>query len=167
MSESDATKEKLVGKSQDEYGELYNEHIIDIYKLYVQMADEVSRRRQSANSFYLTVNAALIAAIAHVSTLRSNDADFAIIAIAGIAVCWMWLRNIVSYKSLNSGKFYIVNEIENYLPLRPYQAEWEYLKRGTDKSAHIPFHRVERWVPIAFLTVHAFALVAALRIAFL
>lgn len=159
--ESDEIRQVLIGKPEDEYGQSYQNHVLEIYKLYVQMADEVSVRRQTANSFYVTINAALVAAIAHISTLRSHEWDYGIIAVAGIAVCWMWLRNIASYKSLNAGKFYIVNEIENFLPLRPYHAEWERLKRGTEKSTHIPFHAVEKWVPVAFIIVHLFILSTA------
>ena len=44
-----------------EYGEKYQEHLLEQYKLYVQMADKISERRQSANTFFLTINTVLIA----------------------------------------------------------------------------------------------------------
>src|SRR5215211_423888 len=45
----------------DKYGGEYQNHLLEQYKLYVQMADKISERRQSANSFFLTINTALIA----------------------------------------------------------------------------------------------------------
>ncbi|RDD97660.1 hypothetical protein DTW92_07525 [Paracoccus pantotrophus] len=37
-----------------------DKEVLEIYKMLVEMADRVSQRRQSANSFYLTVNTAII-----------------------------------------------------------------------------------------------------------
>ena len=34
------------------------------------------------------------------------------VAIAGVALCVMWIRNIQSYKDLNSGKFLVINKID-------------------------------------------------------
>ena len=50
--------EYLYGISPDKYGGEYQNHLLEQYKLYVQMADKISERRQSANSFFLTVNTA-------------------------------------------------------------------------------------------------------------
>ena len=52
--------EKFIGKSPEEYGEKYHEHLLEQYKLYVEMADRVSERRQTANNYLLTVNSILV-----------------------------------------------------------------------------------------------------------
>ena len=41
--------ETLPAISQSTYGELHKPHLLEIYKLYVEMADRISARRQSAN----------------------------------------------------------------------------------------------------------------------
>jgi hypothetical protein len=53
--------EFLYKVSVSEYGDKYAEHLLEQYKLYVQMADKISERRQSAHRFFITVNTALIA----------------------------------------------------------------------------------------------------------
>jgi hypothetical protein len=54
--------EALYRTTPSDYGEeRYQNHLLEQYKLNVQMANKISERRQSANSFFLTVNTALIA----------------------------------------------------------------------------------------------------------
>ena len=56
-------EEQLLSLPKDDYGERYQDHVLEIYKLYVQSADNISARRQSANSFFLSVNTAIIGAV--------------------------------------------------------------------------------------------------------
>ena len=51
----------LQGIRQEDYGALYRDHILEVYKVYLEMADRISERREKANSFFLVVNTALIA----------------------------------------------------------------------------------------------------------
>ena len=46
---------------RDEYGENYQDHLLEQYKLYVEMADRVSQRRDQSNRFYVTIISALVA----------------------------------------------------------------------------------------------------------
>jgi hypothetical protein len=148
---------ELLRKSEDEYGENYHAHYLDIYKLYVDMADRISTRRQSANSFFLTVNTAIIAIASYIQlgADKGKSADFYwLISIAGMALCFMWYRLIRSYKDLNSGKFKVVHRIEQNLPIAPYDAEWEALGRGKSPKLYLPFTRVEIGVPWVFFALH-------------
>lgn len=129
------------------------EDILEIYKLLVEMADRVSQRRQSANSFYLTVNTAIIGATAYVAR-EADEANTWAISIAGIAICILWIRAVLSYKSLNSAKFRVITELEQRLPVSAYSDEWEFLK-GADGKRHTPFHKIEVLVPFVFIFVHS------------
>lgn len=40
----------LRGVGADEYGPAYREHLIEIYKIYLEKADRISERREKANS---------------------------------------------------------------------------------------------------------------------
>ena len=82
-----------------------------------------------------------------------------ILALAGLMVSLLWMRNIDSYRDLNSGKFEVINELEQALPSSPYEAEWQYLKRGQSNSTYRTFHSVERLVPWVFALVHLAQLV--------
>lgn len=139
--------------TEEQYGGFYKQHIVDIYKFYVEMADRISARRQSANSFYLAVNTTIVGASAFFS--QDSISGRWLVAFAGIAIAIMWIRNIQSYKSLNAGKFTVINEIEKLLPISPYTAEWHILGRGTDKKRHVPFHNVEIIVPMIFIAIYA------------
>ena len=96
-------EEQLFRITEENYGPTYRTHLIEIYKLYVEMADRVSSRRQAANSFYLTINTAIIGA-ATFFQVSTSLIRLWLVAVAGAALCLMWIRNIQSYKDLNLGK---------------------------------------------------------------
>lgn len=147
----------LLKKSEEEYGSNYRSHYLDIYKLYVDMADKVSTRRQTANSFFLTLNTALIAVVSYLQLGECKTAPletFWVVSLAGVALCYMWYRLIRSYRELNSGKFKIIHEMEQFLPMAPFDAEWEALGRGKNPALYLPFTKVEMAVPWIFLALH-------------
>lgn len=132
--------------------------IIEIYKIYLQMADKISDRRQSANSYFLTINTVIVGLISYVSfgaIIKNFHSFYGLISIAGMLICYSWYRLIRSYKDLNSGKFKVVHEIEKLLPISPFDDEWEILGRGKDKTKYLPFTKIEMWVPWIFFTLHA------------
>lgn len=153
-------RENLAVTDKAAYGDNYQAHCLEIYKLYVQMADNISARRQSANSFFLAVNTAIIGVVGYVGG-TGGDWNWAV-SLAGLILCYAWYRLVRSYKDLNSGKFKVVHEIEKELPLSPYDAEWEALGRGKDASLYLPFTRIEIWVPRVFGALHGIVLLMAL-----
>lgn len=132
-----------------------DEHLLDIYKLLVEMADRVSQRRQSANSFYLTVNTAIIGGAAYLSQSINSHLNTWAVSCAGIAICVLWIRSIVSYKSLNAAKFEVITALEKELPVSPFKDEWAILDVDGDGKRHKPFHKTEVLVPIIFMGVHS------------
>lgn len=128
------------------------------------MADKISERRQSANSFFLTVNTALIAFLGLVASPDvGSDADVAaspplpwvlVISAAGVVLCYTWYRLVRSYKDLNTAKFKVVHAIESKLPSSPYDAEWEAVGRGERPDLYLPFTHVEIWIPWVFAALY-------------
>ena len=49
------------------------EHALEQYKLYVEMADRISARRQTANSFFLSVNTAIVALLGYLRTVQETS----------------------------------------------------------------------------------------------
>lgn len=138
--------------------------IIEQYKLYVEMADRISSRRLTANSFFLSVNTAIVAIVGLIA--RNNGIDqsrdlFCLVAIAGIVLSYMWYRLVRSYRDLNTAKFKVIHLIENNLPLRPYDAEWEAVGRGKKSKLYLPFTHIEVGVPWMFLLIHLVLLIRA------
>ena len=149
--------EKLLALSEEKYGEHYRPHLLEQYKLYVEMADRISTRRQSANSFFLAVNTALVALVTYVQLgpkVVPEGNFYWLVAIAGMALCYTWYRLIRSYRGMNSGKFKVIHRIEQQLPLSPYDAEWETLGRGENPDLYLQFTRIEMRVPWIFFVLH-------------
>ena len=154
-------KKALCSVNKEEYGKSYNPHLLEIYKIYVEMADRISTRRQSANSFFLSINTALVALIGYVQLGQKTGQSTGfhwIVSLAGMAICYTWYRLIKSYKDLNSGKFKVIHEIERRLPISPYDAEWEALGRGKDAKLYLPFTKIEMAVPWIFFSLHSVVL---------
>lgn len=141
--------------SPSRYGERFQEHLLEQYKLYVQMADNISARRADSNQFYIKVLSALLAVVTLVTKLPTWNAhshlqvvaDLAIILLA-VVLCGVWWINLESYKQLNSGKFLIVHEMEKSLPFRCYDTEWDELQRGRSRGKYWPLTHIERYIPI-------------------
>ncbi len=133
----------------------YQAHLLEQYKLYVAMADKISDRRQSANSYFLTVNSALLAFVGYVTTKDASDYLW-LLVIAGGALSYLWYRIVRSYRDLNTAKFLVVHAIEMRLPLRPYDAEWEAMGGGKNSKLYKPVTHVELGVPWVFVVLHVF-----------
>jgi len=155
----------LSGIDSGEYGDSYRDHVIEIYKIYVEMADRISSRRERANSYFLTINTALVGLVSYLS-LSDAGCPFVFthipVSIAGIALSYLWYRILKSFRDLNSAKFRVIHEIENYLPLAPYGAEWEVVGRGKDKKLYLPFTHIEKIVPWIFISLHSFVILRVL-----
>lgn len=144
-----------------EYGDNYKSHILEMYKIYLEMTDRISNRRQSANSFFLSINSALIGFIGYISVREDLKFNW-IIALAGIILCYTWYRIVRSYKDLNSGKFRVIHEIEKELPISPYDAEWKTLGEGKDSKLYLPFTNIELKIPIVFGIIHLLTMIISL-----
>jgi hypothetical protein len=162
MSEQDelirkAIEATLPGLDETNYGERYREDALEIYKTYLEMADKISDRREKANSFFLAVNAALIAYLAKdaFGGVGETPRAFAFLApVAAMVLCYLWYRIVRAYKDLNSAKFKVVHAMERQLPFRPFDAEWEGVGRGRNPTLYLPFTHIEQRVPWIFFFLH-------------
>lgn len=127
--------------------------VVKIYLALVEMADRVSQRRQAANSFYLSVNTALIGGAAFLTGSAENPSLW-VLSVAGIAICALWVRNVRSYKTLNAAKFEVIHDIETRLEIQPYTDEWTILDPANSGKRHTAFHNTEVLVPYVFIVVH-------------
>ena len=140
---------------EDNYSGSYESHRFEQYKIYLEMTDRISSRRQSANSFFVTINTLLITLAAYATAEANRDTFFSIvISLSGALTCYIWYRLILSYKNLNSAKFKVIHAIEKSLPYRLFDAEWDAVGRGANKKLYQPFTHLEMWVPWIFLAIH-------------
>lgn len=135
------------------HNEKWYSHLLDQYKLYVEMADRISQRRTTANSYFLSVNSAILAFVGYLTQKDSTEFLW-LLAVAGVTLTLLWYSIIVSYRNLNTAKWGVVHEIEKRLPISPYDAEWEAVERGNNSKLYRPISRIEAGVPWVFFTLH-------------
>lgn len=61
--------------TEEEYGTDYKHHILEQYKLYVEMSDRVSQRRASLNVFFISVNTFLITVVTFYNIPKTVDTE--------------------------------------------------------------------------------------------
>lgn len=137
-------------KNKAEYGQQYHEHLLSQWTTCVEMANSNSDKRISANNFYMTVNAALLAVITF-----NADWKNCLLAIIGIVVSILWLQSINNYKALNQAKFEVINSLEKELPAAPFVTEWEILEKNKKYKL---LTSNEKWIPWTFIILFAIVL---------
>ncbi|HQQ98560.1 MAG TPA: hypothetical protein PLX35_14915 [Cyclobacteriaceae bacterium] len=152
-NQKESIEDSLQSASEGTYGKNYKDHLLEQYKLYIEMTDKISDRRQTVNNFFLTITTAFISAIGITGFFQQEkteiNKDFILFLTIGVVVsCYVWYRMIRSYKDLNSAKFKVIHEIEKQLPIRPFEAEWTALGRGKNKRKYLPFSRIEMFIPL-------------------
>lgn len=154
ISNQDSRAEALVVNPECYSGDFYG-HLLEEYKLYVEMVDRVSSRRIQASQFYISLLSALFGVIAILVEKKvltiSESPLLLVVSLLGILLCFIWHININSYKQLNSLKFQVIAEMEAYLPFPCYAREWQILKKKNNQYQRLS--KVEKYVPltIAFL----------------
>lgn len=128
-------------------------HLLDQYKMYVEMADRISQRRATANTYFLSVNSAILAFVGYL-TSKEDPENLWMLAIAGIALCVLWRSLITSYSNLNTAKFQVIHAIEKRLPISPYETEWTYVGQGKVSKLYRPLSHIECTVPLVFIALH-------------
>ncbi|GAA3160286.1 MULTISPECIES: RipA family octameric membrane protein [Streptomyces] len=143
----------------------YQSAVLEQYKLYVEMADRVSARRNLANTFFLTLNSALVASLgAWLSGAKRPDLPVPALAaglLVMLAVCTAWWSTVRSYRQLSRGKFAVIEALEERLPARAFvSAEWKVLGEGRNWRVYLPLVHVERWIPLIFAVAYVFGFTA-------
>ena len=144
------------------------ESVLRLYELTVEMADRVSARRATANSFFLTLQTGLAAVLGAFGVRGTEgtpgDTDRFVLflaAMAGVILAAAWWLLLRSYRTLNRAKFEVINQIETtHLPIQPFVDEWALLKeddpvrrRWQSRYAELSF--TEQVVPLGFMALYA------------
>jgi hypothetical protein len=150
--------------------EKYHSHLIEQYKLYVEMVDRLSGRRVLVNNSFITLTGA--GAIAYAAAPTSFGGGSAVffqsaITLACILLAVLWRETIVYYRHLSDAKFLVIHEMEELLPARPYTVEHEYFI-GKRKAKLTPFTRglsdMEVYIPVMAAIASGLALIYTLLV---
>jgi hypothetical protein len=127
-------------------------HLLEQYKIYIEMADRISSRRLQTNGFFITLFSGLLAVIAFIFNKDTSLVpSLQVLLLWGVAffglfLSLIWMKALESYKILNSGKFKVINAIETLLPCPGYSEEWKIVKQqGYERAT-----RIENWLAWVF-----------------
>ena len=130
------------------------------------MADRISARRGTANSFFLTLHTGLSAFVGVVtsqpSTTEIDDFAMNLTYGVGITLAFTWWVLLRSYRDLNTAKFDVIMKLEQRLPAQIFTDEWAFLKRDPVsgwRSRYAELGFVERTIPVVFAAVYALMLI--------
>lgn len=169
MREDGSELERMLrGKSFED-----KQTLLEQYKMFVQTSEDLVRRKQSVNSFYVTLTSLVLGAIVSIfcasKDLSQNIAGdnlmfYATIGLSmvGLVICGSWISLLRSYSDLNSDKIKIIGAIEAYLPLKLYETEWVMMARSLGNKKYRSFTRKE--IVVAGIFCAMFAVVLALSI---
>ena len=88
-------KKELINKK---YGNDFNEHLLEQYKIITASADKITDKRHNTSKLYLGINSFLFTAAAYLTTLEFNTIPLLISGI-GFIISIVWHKNIESYKA--------------------------------------------------------------------
>ena len=143
----------------EEYGDKYPDHLLEQYKLYVEMTDRISQRRERSNQFFITLLAgpAIVAILARFS-LDGEGVEKGFLPIVllvsgllGIALSTTWFVNIKSYRRLNNARFQVIEELERRLTFASYTYEWELLS-----PRYLLLSVIEQSLPVIIFSLFLF-----------
>ena len=145
-------------QSATSYGDKYQDHLLEQYKIYVDGANKISDRRDKANAYFLTLHSFIVgtAGFIYEKAVLPFSCVLLLVGLAfTLTLCWSWHRIVTSYRQLNGVKFKVIAEFEKQLPAMPYgNAEWKMLGEGRDSSRYLPVSYVEQWVPRIFVGLY-------------
>lgn len=140
--------------NEDNYGCKYKDHLLEQYKIYVEMADRTSERRIKINNFYISIFSiyfGILSIVKNNNYVKFNNYIIYAILFLAILYCINWYTNINSYKQLNKAKYELINEIEKELPFDYYTREWKLLQPDESKKKYVHLSTVEKFIPFLIL----------------
>lgn len=151
--------DELFSAAREDYGDLYYPHLLEQYKLYIELMDRVSQRRAVSNTFFLAVNSLIVTVL---GLIKDDIGNYSIIiSVLGLILSYTWYYVLHSYRLLNSGKFAVIHDIEEKLPLALFKYEWAILGYGKNRAKYWPISHIEKIVPAAFGIAYIILAVAA------
>lgn len=150
---------KAFSRSRADYGDDFQAHVLEQYKIFVDTEERLIERRQQENRFFLSISALIVTALSVLLRQGISDRQASVglilLAGAGLALCFAWHSIISSYRDLNTAKFAVINDFEAQLPARMFGSEWEAVRERDYKA----FTAVEKRVPFIFGCLHGIGVI--------
>ncbi|WP_204742209.1 RipA family octameric membrane protein [Glaciihabitans arcticus] len=133
----------------------------ELYKIMVASSEGLVARRQGVNTFFLTLNGAALTACGLILSTAQTGPHKALallaLTVTGAILAHAWRSLLVSFGQLNTGKFVVINRLEQLFPAAIFFAEWQALGQGKQPEKYRTFTSREMWTPLAFFWIYVIA----------
>ncbi len=148
------------------------------YEMFVETSEELVRRKQTVNSFYITLNSVIISVILAAFALSDKLEVFGcsvgystiitcLSSVVGGIVCFSWYSVIQSYADLNSSKMKIISYIETQLAYNLYDTEWQLVSNKTGNKKYKSFSRKEKFIAKLFMGLYVLLFLTGILFSFI
>lgn len=106
--------------------------VLELYKLAVDQADKNTTRREANTTLFLTLHSNIVVLI-FIGLISRTDFQVANSLIAFVPylgllfLCYLWNYRNMRFKELAYAKFKVIAKLEEMLPIKLYDLEWQYL----------------------------------------
>ena len=133
------------GKSEDRFL---------LFKTMLETSEELIRRRQITNGFFITIIGGLLAGSGFLlkENIVADRSSWLLLVpiMLGLLLCMSWWNLLDNYGKLNRAKFKVINRLERQLSCQIFSAEWIALGKGVRKEKYRSFTDTEKRVPLLF-----------------
>ncbi|MDO4413601.1 MAG: hypothetical protein Q4C20_00845 [Erysipelotrichaceae bacterium] len=139
--------------------------LLDQYKLFQKTSEDLVARRQTVNSFYISVNGAMVTLVGVVMGLVEMPAKIYVLVfmcIVGIILDMSWISILESYGMLNSAKMKVIRLLEEQLPVLLYDSEWKVMSDKLNNRKYVSFTDSEKRIPKIFAFIYSTVLIISL-----
>ena len=143
----------------------HKNELVDQYKMFQKTSEDLVSRRQNVNSFYISVNSALVALMGVVMgsiDMPTKTYVLMFMCVAGIILDFSWIHLLEAYGTLNAAKMKVINLMEEQLPVALYEVEWRVMSDKLNNKRYVSFTNSEKRVPKLFLIVYTITFVASI-----
>lgn len=148
------------------------------YEMFVETSEELVRRKQNVNNYYITMNSLLIGIITGALTMEekvnlgetSIEASIVVVcllSLVGGIICFSWNSVLQSYADLNSSKMTIISYIESKLAYNLYDTEWQLVSKKMGNRKYKSFSKKERFISKLFLGMYVILLIIGIGLLFI
>lgn len=136
--------------------------LVEQYKMFQKTSEDLVARRQSVNSFYISVNSALTGLLGVAFGVFDDSVKLIVAAFmcaAGIILDISWIHILEAYGTLNAAKMKVIKLLEEQLPVKLYDAEWRIMSDKLNNKRYVSFTDSEKRIPKLFFCLYALILV--------
>ena len=142
--------------------------LVDQYKMFQKTSEDLVARRQSVNSFYISVNSALTGLLGVALGVFDDSVKLIVAAfmcVAGIILDISWINILEAYGTLNAAKMKVIKLLEEQLPVMLYDAEWRIMSDKLNNKKYVSFTDSEKRIPKLFFSLYVIILVGVIVVA--